>query len=75
MGGDLLPGQKNAKPKFLVMAAKDSVGANLDRVQIIKGWLDRSGNLKEKIYDVAWSGDRKIDESSGKLPSWQYGRH
>ena len=69
MGGDLLPGPKNSQPKFLVMAAKDSVGANLDRVQIIKGWLDRSGNLNEKVYDVAWSGDREIDESTGKLPA------
>tara|TARA_B100001093_G_scaffold501850_1_gene554056 strand:+ start:20 stop:1888 length:1869 start_codon:yes stop_codon:yes gene_type:complete len=69
MGGDLLPGPKNSQPKFLVMAAKDSVGANLDRVQIIKGWLDRSGNLNEKVYDVAWSGDREIDEGTGKLPA------
>jgi hypothetical protein len=44
------------------------MGANLDRIQIIKGWLDAAGELHEKVYDVAWSGDRKPG-ADGKLPS------
>ena len=67
MGGDLKPGAGKA-PTFLVMALKDANSGNLDRVQIIKGWLDKSGKQHEKIYDVAWSGDRKID-AQGKLPA------
>jgi hypothetical protein len=52
----------------MVMAAKDPKSGNLDRIQIIKGWLDAKGVQHEKIYDVAWSGDRKPDLKSGKLP-------
>ena len=48
-------------------ALKDPIGANLDRYQIIKGWLDKDGNLHEKVYDAAWSGDRKPG-SDGKVP-------
>ena len=55
-------------PTFLVAALKDPIGANLDRYQIIKGWLDKDGKLHEKIYDVAWSGDRRPG-GDGKLPS------
>ncbi len=66
MGGDLKPGTGKA-PRFLVMAVKDPKSARLDRVQIVKGWLDANGNQHEKIYDVAWSGARKID-AQGKLP-------
>ena len=55
-------------PTFLVAALKDPIGANLDRYQIVKGWLDASGALHEKVYDVAWSGDRKPG-SDGRLPS------
>ena len=57
-------------PTFLVAALKDPIGANLDRVQIIKGWLDAKGETHEKVYDVAWSGDRKPDAKTGKLPPW-----
>jgi hypothetical protein len=69
MGGDLqqMPSGKN--PTFLVAALKDPVGANLDRVQIIKGWLDGKGETHERVYDVAWSGDRKPDAKTGKLPA------
>ena len=49
-------------------ALRDPIGANLDRVQVIKGWLDKDGELHEKVYDVAWSGDRKPDAKTGKLP-------
>ena len=59
MGGDLT--EANGKsPQFIVWAIKDPIGPGLDRIQIIKGWLDASGKLHEKIYDVAVSGDRKI---------------
>jgi Protein of unknown function (DUF3604) len=68
MGGNLSAVPQGKSPTFLVAALKDPIGANLDRYQIIKGWLDRNGNLHEKIYDVAWSGDRKPG-SDGKLPS------
>jgi Protein of unknown function (DUF3604) len=68
MGGDLRAAPQAKSPTFLVAALKDPIGANLDRYQIIKGWLDRNGNLHEKIYDVAWSGDRKPG-GDGKLPS------
>ena len=54
-------------PAFLLKAMKDPVGANLDRIQIIKGGLDDGGNMYKKIYDVAWSGGREIG-SDGKLP-------
>ena len=69
MGGDLpaAPEGKNA-PAFLVGALKDPIGGNLDRVQIVKGWMDAKGELREKIYDVAWSDDRKRDPETGKLP-------
>ena len=68
MGGNLQPTTSEKAPVFIVAAAKDPEGANLDRVQIIKGWLDSEGTLHEKVYDVAYSGDREPDPSSGKLP-------
>jgi hypothetical protein len=67
MGGDLTAAPAGKAPTFLVAALKDPIGANLDRYQIIKGWLDAKGEVHEKIYDVVWSGDRKIG-SDGKLP-------
>ncbi len=69
MGGDLTTPDNGAKaPSFLVAALKDSFSGNLDRIQIIKGWLDKSGKPQEKIYNVVWSGDRKLDKD-GKLPA------
>ncbi len=68
MGGDLTAAPKDRAPKFMVHAVKDPDGANLDRVQVIKGWLERDGSLQEKVYDVAWSGDRVRDPKTGKLP-------
>jgi uncharacterized protein DUF3604 len=68
MGGDLTTPPENAKaPNFMVYALRDPIGANLDRIQIVKGWLDEEGNTHEKVYNVAWSDDRNLD-SSGKLP-------
>jgi hypothetical protein len=67
MGADLAKAPAAKAPSFLVYALRDPVGANLDRVQIIKGWLGKDGKAQEKVYDVAWSGDRKQD-AKGKLP-------
>lgn len=69
MGGDLRVMPEGAKaPSFLVYALRDPIGANLDRIQIIKGWLDADGTTKEKVYDIAWSGDR-VAGADGKVPS------
>lgn len=67
MGGDLGRAVAGKAPTFLAAALKDPVGANLDRVQIVKGWLDSEGVLHEQVYDVAWSGERKPG-ADGKLP-------
>ena len=60
MGGDLMDAPAGAAPKFLVRALRDPDGANLDRVQVIKGWLDKDGETHERIYDVAVSDGRAI---------------
>lgn len=67
MGGDLRKKQNAKAPVFMVYALRDPIGANLDRIQIVKGWLDTKGKTHEKVYDVAWSGNRKPD-ARGKLP-------
>jgi hypothetical protein len=67
MGGDLRQAPAGKIPTFLVAALKDPNGANLDRYQIVKGWMDAQGQLHEKVYDVAWSGGRKPGPD-GKLP-------
>ena len=68
MGGDLRKAPKGKSPTFLVAALRDPIGANLDRIQIVKGWLDAKGGLQEKVYDVVWSGGRKPG-ADGKLPA------
>jgi hypothetical protein len=68
MGGDLSAAPAGKAPTFLVAALRDPIGANLDRIQIIKGWLDAKGELHEKVHDVAWGGDREPG-ADGKLPS------
>ena len=69
MGGDLPPRTESAKtPSFMVYALRDVIGANLDRIQIIKGWLDSDGKTHEKVYNVAWSNGRKLG-ADGKLPA------
>ena len=65
MGGQLTNADSGQTPNFLITAMKDPQGANLDRVQIIKGWVDENTNSHEKVYDVIWSGEREIKE--GKL--------
>lgn len=68
MGGVLpSPGPAGAAPRFWVTALKDPKGANLDRVQVIKGWLDAAGQTHEKIYDIAWS-DGRVPNAEGVLP-------
>jgi len=68
MGGELKAAPAGKRPTFLVAALKDPMGANLDRYQIVKGWLDKDGKLHEKVYDVAWGGARRAG-SNGKLPA------
>jgi len=69
MGGDLRRGPAGRSPTFLVGALKDPIGANLDRIQIIKGWLDAKGGLHEQVYDVAWGdADKRQPGANGKLP-------
>ena len=60
MGGDLTSAPEDAAPSFMIRALRDPEGANLDRVQIIKGWLDSDGKTRERIYDVAVSDGREI---------------
>ncbi len=60
MGGDLRNAPPGTSPSFLVAALKDPIGANLDRVQIVKGWMDSNGELQERVYDVAVSDGREI---------------
>ena len=67
MGGDMRPREGNKAPSFMVYALRDPIGANLDRIQIIKGWTDSKGKTYEKVYDVAWSDNRKPG-ANGKLP-------
>jgi hypothetical protein len=70
MGGELRKAPQGKAPTFLVAALKDPLSGNLDRIQVIKGWLDASGKLHEKIYDVAW-GDAETRKpgANGKLPA------
>ena len=70
MGGDLKAASAGKSPTFLVAASKDPEGANLDRIQIVKGWVDAQGARQEQVYDVVWSGDRKPG-ADGKLPAVQ----
>ncbi|MGB6994383.1 MAG: DUF3604 domain-containing protein, partial [Thermoanaerobaculia bacterium] len=69
MGGELNAAPKGKAPTFLVGALKDPYSGNLDRIQIVKGWLDRGGETHEKVYAVVWGdADRRKLDSKGKLP-------
>jgi hypothetical protein len=69
MGGDLTAAPPGKAPGFLVATLKDPIGANLDRIQIVKGWQDANGALQERVYDVAWSDARtRKPDANGKLP-------
>ena len=63
MGGDLKDAPSDKSPTFIIRGIKDPDGANLDRVQVIKGWLDADGNKMERVYDVAVSDNRIINEN------------
>ena len=68
MGADLKQGE--GAPKFMVSALKDPMGANLDRVQIVKGWADSSGRLQEKVFDVVWGdAEKRAKGANGKVPA------
>jgi hypothetical protein len=60
MGADLAKGAEGKSPTFMVYALRDPIGGNLDRIQVIKGWLDENGQTQEQVYDVAVSDGRKI---------------
>ena len=66
MGGELPPAELGKAPVFMLSALKEADGANLDRIQVVKGWVDRWGETREKVYDVAWSGERG-QNAAGKL--------
>jgi hypothetical protein len=70
MGGDLSGAPEGKAPTFLVAALKDPLSGNLDRIQIVKGWLDKKGKTHEKVYDVAWGdADSRQPGDDGKLPA------
>jgi hypothetical protein len=69
MGGDLTQAPAQTQPSFMILASKDPDGANLDRVQVVKGWLDKNGNTREKIFNVALSDQRQNDPETGKAPA------
>jgi hypothetical protein len=69
MGGDLTSAPAGKAPTFLVAALKDPYSGNLDRVQVVKGWLDESGKTHEKVYDVVWAdAEKRQPGADGKLP-------
>ena len=67
MGGDLAQAPNDTPVSLLIHAVKDPAGANLDRVQVIKGWLDADGETHERVYDAAWAGQRTA--ANGKVPA------
>ena len=67
MGGTPGAAPDGAASSFLVFALEDPISGNLDRIQIVKGWLDAGGETRERVYDVVWSGGREPG-ADGKLP-------
>jgi hypothetical protein len=67
MGGELA--DAGTAPRFLISALKDADGANLDRVQVVKGWVDASGTAQEQVFDVVWSDMENRAASGGKVPA------
>jgi hypothetical protein len=68
MGGDLSAAPAGKSPTFLVAALKDPIGANLDRLQVVKGWVDAKGEVQERVYDVAWAdADKRKPNANGKV--------
>ena len=75
MGADLRPSTDESSPTFLVGALKDRMEANLDRIQIIKGWLDETGQSQEQVYDVALSDGRTDGSPVGNTVDLETGRY
>jgi hypothetical protein len=70
MGGDLRKAPGGKAPSFLVAALKDPLSGNLDRIQIVKGWMDADGKLHEKVHDVAWGdADKRKRGRDGRIPA------
>jgi len=69
MGADLPAKKSGDSPTFIVSALKDPQGANLDRVQVIKGWTTADGQTAERVYEVALSDGRKVSRRTGKAPA------
>jgi hypothetical protein len=68
MGGDLSKAPAGKSPTFLVAAVRDPLGGNLDRIQIVKGWLGKDGKPQERIHDVVWSApDKRRHDAKGRL--------
>jgi len=69
MGGDLRAAPEGKSPSFLVATLKDPLSGNPDRIEIIKGWLDKKGELHEQVYDVVWAdAEKRKPGKDGKLP-------
>jgi len=68
MGGELPPAPAGTTPSFIMRAIKDPKGAHLDRLQIVKGWIDAAGQTRERIFDVAWSEKRSFDATGQLAP-------
>jgi Protein of unknown function (DUF3604) len=68
MGGDLTNAPRGGAPTLLIHAAMDPLSGTLDRVQVVKGWVDDDGEPRERIYEAAWSGARRLD-AEGRLPA------
>jgi len=69
MGATLKPATAGKRPSFMISALKDPLGANLDRVQVVKGWIDKAGVTHEKVFDVAWSDKARRRPINGKVPA------
>jgi len=67
MGGDLTAAPAGKSPTFLIHAVKDPKHANLDRVQVVKGWVDTAGRSQEKVYDVVWSPTGRMDGAANAV--------
>jgi hypothetical protein len=68
MGGELSKAPSGERPNFLIAARMDPMSGNLDRIQVVKGWVNSEGNSMEKVYNVAWSGDRKLKKDGSLDP-------
>jgi hypothetical protein len=70
MGGEIENAPQGKSPTFLIAALKDPLSGNLDRIQVVKGWLDKKGNTHEKVYNVIWSEmDTRKEGNDGKVPA------